>query len=128
MNNKNVLINNLTKGKLLSLPFVKLKESILGKTYELSLVFVGQSLSQKLNKKYLGKDKPANILSFPLSNKSGEIIINLNQIKKEFPLSGKNYRDFLGSIVIHGLFHLKGMDHSSKMEEGEDKLIKKFNF
>jgi len=60
-----------------------IKESILGKKYELSLVFIGDKLSKKLNKNYRQKDYGANILSFPLDKNSGEIFINIPNSKKE---------------------------------------------
>ena len=125
---KNISIKRFTKGKLHSLPFVKMKEAILGKTYELSIIFAGRKLAQKLNKKYRGKNKPTNILSFPVSKNSGEIIISLQQVRKEAPQFNKKYTDHLGSLLIHGMLHLKGYRHGKKMETQEKKFIKKFGF
>jgi ssRNA-specific RNase YbeY (16S rRNA maturation enzyme) len=53
-----------------------MKESVLGKKYELSLVFIGDKKSKSLNKKFRNKDYKANILSFPIDNDMGEIFIN----------------------------------------------------
>ena len=56
-------------------PFVKMKEKILGKSYSLSLNFVGVKKIKTLNSKYRKIDRPTDILSFPLSKKDGEIFI-----------------------------------------------------
>ena len=117
-------INNTTKGKLPSLSFLEMKEALLGKKYELSVVFVGDMLSKKLNAHYRGKNKPTNVLSFPYSKTSGEIFINLKYAKKEAPKFEEKYKNFVGFLFIHGLLHLKGMDHGSRMEKAE-KLARK---
>ncbi len=125
-------IINKTKGKLPSLPFVKkiikIKEEILGKKYSLSIALVDKKTSKEINKKYRDKNKPTNILSFPLSKKMGEIILCPDVIKKEVKIKkfDKNYTDLLGFLVIHGMLHLEGMKHSSRMEERENKYDKKY--
>ena len=113
-----VEIKNLTKGKLPRLPFSRTKEMILGKNYELSLVFVGNNLARKLNKIYRGKDKPANVLSFALDKHLGEIFINLAKAKTDTRVA---------LLLIHALLHLKGWRHSSKMESEERRILKKIS-
>jgi probable rRNA maturation factor len=119
-------ISNTTKGKPPSLPFVTIKEAVLGNNYNLSLVFIGNIRSKTLNKTYRGKDYPANILSFPLSKNEGEIFINLNEARKSARRFRKNYKQFVGLLFIHGMLHLKGFKHSSKMEDEEGKIQKRF--
>ena len=92
----------------------KIKEEVLGKKYDLSLVFAPNTLMKKLNMRYRGKTKTAAVLSFPLSKEEGEIFINLQQ-KKHHPLF----------LFIHALLHLKSSKHGAKMEEQEKKLLKK---
>jgi len=125
----------------------KIKNEVLGKKYELSLVFIGDKLSRKLNKQFRNKDKIANIISFVITNDMGEIFINYNNVKKESkkwflnkkkekvmssegfkPMTNEEFIDFL---FIHGLAHLKGYDHvkedeAEKMEKFEIKMRKKF--
>jgi len=98
----------------------------LGKKFELSLVFIESRLSKKLNRIYRKKDRPTNILAFPLSKTSGEIFIDLKQSKKEFEDFGLNFSDFIAFLFIHGLLHLKGMQHGGTMERAERKFYKKF--
>ena len=106
------------------LSFINLKNKVLGKDYDLSLVFIGDKLSKKLNKKYRNKDKKANILSFPLTKNEGEIFINIKETKRQSEVFAKNFDDFLKYLFIHGLLHLKGYEHSSKMESEEQKILK----
>ncbi len=120
-------INKTIKGKPPSLPFLKIKEAVLGKTYDLSLVFIGSTRSKALNKTYRNKDKPANILSFPISKSEGEIFIDLKEATRTFKNFDRKYKNFIALLFIHGLLHLKGFAHGSKMESEEEKIIKKFN-
>jgi probable rRNA maturation factor len=123
----NFSISKTTKGKLSSLPFKRMKNAVLGKNYELSLVFIGSAKSQTLNKKYRKKDKPANILSFPLSKTSGEIFICPETAKKDAYKFEMKEREFIGYLFIHGLIHLKGLQHGSTMERAEKKVQLKFS-
>ncbi len=115
-----------TKGKLPRLPFVQLKDAVLGKKYELSIACVSPAISKRLNRTYRGKDKSTNILSFALSENEGELVLDLARIKKEAPLFERNYTSLTGFLLIHGMLHLKGMAHSSTMEREEQKFLKKF--
>ncbi|HEY4486983.1 MAG TPA: rRNA maturation RNase YbeY [Candidatus Paceibacterota bacterium] len=126
-NNPTCTITQKTKGRYPNLPFVDIKEHILGKSYDLSLVLTGNTLSKKINKHYKGKDKPANVLAFPLSAKSGELFVDLETVKKQAPSFSLNYRQFLIFIFIHGLLHLKGSRHGSRMETEEKKWMKKYS-
>lgn len=104
----------------------KLKNEILGKDYDLSLAFIDRKTSRRLNRTYRKIDRPTNVLSFPLSKKSGEILICREVAKKEAPKFGKPLPDFLGFLVIHGMLHLKGYEHSSRMERAEKKYDQKY--
>ncbi len=119
-------IRNTTKGKLPSLPFVQMKDAILGTAYELSLVCLSPAKQKKLNMTYRGKESTTNVLSFPLSKTSGEITFDLSKAKKEAPLFDMSYPHFMTFLFIHGCLHLKGMQHGSTMEKEEKKFLKKF--
>ena len=106
--------------------FSKIKDEILGKNYELSIAYVSEKKSQELNKKWRGKDKATNVLSFALSKNSGELVLCKPVIKREAKDFGKTPGEFLGFLVIHGMLHLKGHEHSSTMEKLEEKYDKKY--
>ena len=113
-------------GMLPRIPFFEIKNALLGKKYELSVNFILPKEAQKLNITYRQKDYVPNILSFPISENDGEIYICLSVVRngaKEFNLT---YAGFLHLIFIHGCLHLKGHDHSSTMEELEEKYLHQF--
>jgi ssRNA-specific RNase YbeY (16S rRNA maturation enzyme) len=60
-----------------------MKDKVLGKKYELSLVFIGDKKSLSLNKQFRKKNHIANVLSFPIDADLGEIFINYPNAKKE---------------------------------------------
>ena len=105
MNPSNLLKNHL-----------RIKDDILGRDYELSLVLVDEAKSKELNKKYRHKDKPANVLAFALEKNEGEIFLTPSIIKK----------DELIFMFIHGLLHLKGLKHGIIMEKEEKKFLAKW--
>lgn len=122
----NFNITNKTRGRIPLVPFAKIKNAVLGEKYELSLVFIGKDTSRKLNKTYRNKDKATNILSFNITKNSGEIFITPKVAEKQNRFFEKTYDKFIGYLFIHGLLHLIGMEHGSKMERAEEKLCKKF--
>lgn len=117
---------NKTRGKLPSLPLVVIKNDILGEKYSLSMAYVSKGKMRELNNTYRQKDKATNILSFPLSKNSGEILLCPSLIKTETKKFQRNFSQLLGFLVIHGMLHLKGMQHSSRMEVVEEKYDKKY--
>lgn len=122
--------NNLTiirkSGPIPVLPFLAIKEKILGKTYDLTIVFCTPKESQERNATYRDKDYPTNILSFPLSKDEGEIYISLVTVRRDAQKHDMSYQKFLHLLVIHGILHLKGFDHGSTMEKLEDKYLNLF--
>src|SRR5438093_521359 len=98
MAEENFSITNKTRGRIPSVDFLKIKNAVLGRSYSLSLVFIGKGLSRRLNLTYRRKNKPANVLSFRLDKKNGEIFITPE-------LAGKQ----AAFLFIHGMLHLKGM-------------------
>ena len=103
--------------------FTTIKNDVLGEAYDLSFAFVTPAQMRKAMKfkklppNELTKTKTSNVLSFPLSKTSGEILICKAAAKPYTP----EY------LFIHGLLHIKGMKHSDTMERTEDKLLKRFS-
>lgn len=114
------------KGTLPSVPFLALKEKILGKKYELSIRFVAPAEAQALNIAHRNKDYIPNTLSFPLSKTSGEIILCRSAIKKQYKDFDMTPEQYMTFIVIHSMLHLKGYEHGSTMERKERELLAHF--
>ena len=122
----NVLTVIRKNGKLPEIPYLSIKEKILGKKYTLTVVFCTPKESQERNKTYRDKDYPTNILSFPLSPEEGEIYISLSTVRKDMKKFEMSYEKLLHLLVIHGCLHLKGLDHGSTMEGLEDIYLRKY--
>jgi ssRNA-specific RNase YbeY (16S rRNA maturation enzyme) len=98
------------------IPYQKIKTEVLGKEYDLSLAFLPAEEMRQVTIRTKKKDKVSNVLSFPLSKTSGEILI----CKKAAPPFTVGY------LFIHGLFHLKGLKHGATMENQERRILKQF--
>ena len=94
-----------------------LKNQVLGPDYDLSVAWVTPDVIHRHNLNYRGKDKPTNILSFPLSDKAGEILLCADLMSEAEVIP----------LFIHGLLHLKGRRHGSRMEQ-EERQIANFFF
>lgn len=120
-------IRNMTRSRTPVLPYYDIAKRVLGTKYELSLAFIGRDRSQNINKQLRHKDKPADVLSIPLSKTSGEIMICLERAKKQAKKFEHTYTQHVAFLFIHGLLHLKGLDHGSTMEHEERRLMSAFD-
>ncbi|MCI0619995.1 rRNA maturation RNase YbeY [Candidatus Wolfebacteria bacterium] len=103
-----------------------IKDHILGASYTLSVVYVGERRSQTLNRTYRGKDHPTNILSFPLAHNEGELFITLPLAEKEARRYRRTPKEHIRALFIHGCLHLKGLRHGATMDREEKRWQKKF--
>ncbi|MDI6736065.1 MAG: rRNA maturation RNase YbeY [bacterium] len=96
---------------------------------ELSVVLGEDALLRRLNKEYRGIDKPTDVLTFDLgqicrtcqtrrtgltgpTQKLGEIIISLDAVNRQAEEYNHSFEKELTILLIHGLLHLLGYDHS----------------
>ncbi len=96
---------------------------------EITLVFVDNRAIKKLNKKYLKKDAPTDVLSFPIGEKSangkfylGDIVISVPQAFKQCISQKHGLERELELLTAHGFLHLLGYEHSEGIEEEEEKI------
>jgi ssRNA-specific RNase YbeY (16S rRNA maturation enzyme) len=109
--------------------FTALKIEVLGKRYDLQHAFLSPAEMRKVTKrtkprrkvgaptKASGKGHVSNVLSFPLSKTSGEILICKQAAAPYTP----------AYLFIHGLLHLKGLKHGARMESAEQELLQRFS-
>lgn len=109
------------------LSYEKIKNDLLGEKYELSLVFVGEKRGRAINLKSRNKTYSPNVLSFPFTKQSGEIYISPAVAKREASRYGHSYHKHVTYLFIHGLLHLKGLDHGKKMDALEVKYLQKYS-
>ena len=100
------------------------KYKFLHKKVSFTLLLSNNKNIQKLNKIFRKKNKPTDILSFPLTKKVriskqtylGDIIISYNFINKPKSLNTKLFKEKLIKIIIHGFLHLLGFDHKKNKD------------
>ena len=113
----------------------------ISRNFHFTVHSLNESESKKLNQKTFNKNKPTDVLSFPLYNdieaineldKSmsedmGDMFICRYVIKKNAEIYDKDFVEELQYIVIHGLLHLIGYSHekNDKLKTYESKLMKK---
>lgn len=97
----------------------KIKDAILGPRYDLSVAFLTPAQMQKaMRYKKLAPTKTSNVLAFPLSKTSGEILICKSAAK---PYS-------VEYLFIHGALHLTGLKHGATMDREENRFLKRFGY
>jgi len=107
---------------------------------ELSIVLVDDQGIQKLNKEYLNRDRPTNVISFPMRNGTfptlhphllGDIVLSVETARKESAIAGISTERRLYELLIHGILHLFGYDHETspedalRMEEKSNALLER---
>ncbi len=98
--------------------------------WELSLVLCSDSFIRELNSMYRQKDEATDVLSFTQSLDNvggriyaGDIIISLDSVKRNAELFGVSVDEEFKRVIIHGILHLSGMDHTTN-DTMEPMLIK----
>ena len=91
----------------------------------ISVFFTDDKEMRKMNKKYMGRDYPTDVLSFEIKEKQedgsfylGDIVVNKDQAKRQAGKYGNDFEEEISELVAHGVLHLLGVHHS---EDG-DKL------
>lgn len=75
-----------------------------------------------LNRRFLHKDFPTDVLSFPCSietpnGEAGEMAISLDRAAAQAAALGHSVEQEIHILMLHGLLHLAGMDH--EIDSGE---------
>lgn len=95
----------------------------------LDLFFVGNAEIKRLNRRWRGKNRPTDVLSFPLrgakawpgaGEELGDIVISIPTARADAAKYGRKYRDELTLLLVHGILHLLGFDH---LEEKDRKRM-----
>lgn len=92
---------------------------------DLTLVLTSDTQIQVLDRTFLGKDAPTDVLSFsscetdPETGRRylGDIIISVPRAKAQSIAAGHSLEAELSLLVVHGVLHLLGYDHSGAEEK-----------
>ena len=105
---------------------------------ELSVVVVDNDQIRDLNRTYLERDRPTNVISFPqqegdgpVGEHLGDVVISAERAAEEARDAGMSLRERMLQLLVHGICHLTGYDHEKgieeearEMEEAEERLIR----
>lgn len=81
-----------------------------------SCLVTGDSELRRLNRDFLGKDYPTDVLSFPALDASaglGEMAISAVRARAQAGAFGHSIENEICILMLHGLLHLQGMDHET---------------
>jgi len=100
--------------------------------HELSVLLADNEFIHTLNRKYRGKDKPTNVLSFPQADllvtddaglmgevALGDVVLAIETVEEEARAQAKTFEHHLTHLVVHGVLHLLGYDHESDADAEE---------
>ena len=76
----------------------------------LTVVFIPDGESKKLNTRFRKKPKPTTVLSFDYGEQ-GELLFAPGVIRNEAERSGQDFETALLRLIIHGMLHLGGLHH-----------------
>lgn len=108
---------------------------------ELSILLLDDPQIAILNKKYLKREGPTNVIAFSMREGPfaevtpdllGDVAISLETAAKEGALAGISMEDRLTELLVHGILHLCGYDHETseaealRMEEKTREILKLF--
>jgi probable rRNA maturation factor len=96
-----------------------------------SLLFADDAEVHELNREWRGKDKPTNVLSFPMLERAdllelpaagppellGDIALALETCGREAAEKSLSLEHHATHLIVHGLLHLAGHDHEISPED-----------
>jgi probable rRNA maturation factor len=98
-----------------------------------SVLFTSDEQIHALNKEWRGRDKPTNVLSFPMLAREelldlqpegppvmlGDIALAHATCKREAKDKSITIHDHAAHLIVHGLLHLAGYDHETSDADAE---------
>ena len=100
---------------------------------ELSIVLCDDAFVRVLNARWRGKDEATNVLSFPApatmrDRTLGDIVVAYETSAREAEERGMPLAAYLAHLIVHGVFHLLGLDHeedaqAERMEALESRAL-----
>ncbi len=98
---------------------------------ELSISIVGDRSIRRINREYLGKDRPTNVISFSMREGDfgelnpdilGDVVLSADTALHEAEEGGTTFFGRLVFLTLHGILHLAGYDHERSGEEEAAKM------
>lgn len=96
---------------------------------ELSILLVDDAQIAVLNKDYLKREGPTNVIAFPMREGPfpdispdllGDVVISVETAQKESELAGISMEERLIALMVHGILHLFGYDHETSEKDAQE--------
>jgi probable rRNA maturation factor len=96
---------------------------------ELSILIVDDLQIEKLNREYLSRYGPTNVLAFPMREGDfedlnpqllGDIVISIETAAKEGSKMGIPMEERISELLVHGILHLFGYDHEVNEQDAHE--------
>jgi probable rRNA maturation factor len=139
-----VLIDNRQKKYEISLKQIQQKAKAILNALdcpdaELSILIVDDPQIAVLNKQYLNRNGPTNVIAFPMRTGPftnitpqllGDVLISVETALREGKRVGISMEERFTQLLVHGILHLLGYDHETsdqdaiEMEKKSDEILK----
>ncbi len=110
---------------------------------ELGITFVDDREMRKLNREKMGRDRPTDVLAFPIDADDemagdgevplllGDIVISPEVAEAQAESEGTSFKEEMCLLLIHGILHIAGSDHekdSGEMDTLQNRLFNQLCF
>ena len=91
-----------------------------------TVAFVSDRVMRELNRRWRGKSRTTDVLSFPSAQTDfeeagepmmGDVVISVEQAARQARENGLTLDQEIAQLILHGVLHLCGYDHET--DEGE---------
>lgn len=95
------------------------------------MVIAGDRAIRVLNRQYLHKDRPTNVISFSMQEGEfaamspdllGDVVISADTAAREAAEASIDFHERLIFLLLHGILHLAGYDHERSGEEAARRM------
>jgi len=104
--------------------FLKRAQAAVSLRGQVTVLLTSDAALRDLNRRFRGKNKPTDVLSFPSTNPAsgpekmaGDLAISVETARRQAAEQGHALTCELKVLILHGLLHLAGHDHET--DEGE---------
>jgi probable rRNA maturation factor len=116
--------NRQRRQKIAKVPLRKVARKILSASGcpdgELSILIVDDTMIQEINRDYLGRNHPTNVISFAMQEGEGggiqpdllgDVVISAETAARDASEARVRFESELYFLLLHGILHLLGYDH-----------------
>ena len=121
--------NRQNKRKISKIPLRKVARKILSVSgcpdAHLSILIVDDAGIQEINRDYLNKDRPTNVISFAMQEGEGggvqpdllgDVVVSAETAARDACEAQNSFESELYFLLLHGILHLLGYDHERGTE------------